>query len=638
MKTTARRPWHRIAPGALPGLRASRAAPGLLAAILLGTLLPSAALPILPSLSAPLAAPLAAQERILSYDSEVEVLADGTLEVTERITVRAEGRQIRRGIYRDFPTRYRDRYGNRFRVGFEVEGVERDGRPEEWFTERLSNGVRINTGGDALLPVPAEYTFTLRYRTTRQLGFFQEHDELYWNAIGTGWEFPIETGVVEVRLPEEVPPEGMGVEGYTGRQEAQGTRYEARVAGPGVARFRLTDGLGPREGLTIVVTFPKGIVEEPSRAQRAGWFLADNRGVFVALVGLIGLLWYCITRWQAVGRDPRPGVIIPRYRPPEEHGPAALRYLQRMGYDPRCFSSDLLALAVAGRLGIGSRKRLLSEEWWLEGQGPSGNGSPPDHPGDASTLTRVMASQETLLRRLLPSGTGRLELKSSNASTVSAAQSAHKKVLDRELHPAYFKRNADKTAAAGGIAAAAAILAFVVSGGNGILAIIALTAVMLVTVAIFGVLVRAPTPEGRDLLDEIEGLKLYLSVAERDELAQLPGPEAPDGRDGPSGPPKLDAERYEALLPYAVALEVEDAWTRKFTAAVGAAAAAEASRRMNWYSGHVPITNLTGFTTALGSTLSSQVASASSPPGSSSGSGGGGSSGGGGGGGGGGGR
>ena len=39
----------------------------------------------------------------------------------------------------------------------------------------------------------------------------------------------------------------------------------------------------------------------------------------------------------------------------------------------------------------------------------------------------------------------------------------------------------------------------------------------------------------------------------------------------------LDAKRYETLLPYAVALEVEDAWTTKFTLAVGAAAAAAAT-------------------------------------------------------------
>ena len=34
----------------------------------------------------------------------------------------------------------------------------------------------------------------------------------------------------------------------------------------------------------------------------------------------------------------------------------------------------------------------------------------------------------------------------------------------------------------------------------------------------------------------------------------------------------LDAGRYEALLPYAVALEVEEAWTEKFTTAVAAQA------------------------------------------------------------------
>ena len=126
------------------------------------------------------------QERILSYDSTVAVNADGSMDVEERIRVRAEGEAIRRGIYRDFPTRYRDRHGNRVVVDFTVKDVLRDGRPEPWFTERQSNGVRLNTGNDDFLPVPAEYTYTLRYRTSRQLGFFEDHDELYWNAIGTG--------------------------------------------------------------------------------------------------------------------------------------------------------------------------------------------------------------------------------------------------------------------------------------------------------------------------------------------------------------------------------------------------------------------------------------------------------------------
>lgn len=127
-----------------------------------------------------------AEERILDYKVDIAIQADGSLDVTERITVNVEGNQIRRGIYRDFPTRYRDRYGNRVVVDLQVLDVQRNDQPEPWFTERLSNGIRINTGNDDLLPAPAEHTFTLRYRTTRQLGFFADHDELYWNAIGTG--------------------------------------------------------------------------------------------------------------------------------------------------------------------------------------------------------------------------------------------------------------------------------------------------------------------------------------------------------------------------------------------------------------------------------------------------------------------
>jgi uncharacterized membrane protein len=130
-------------------------------------------------------------------------------------------------------------------------------------------------------------------------------------------------------------------------------------------------------------------------------------------------------------------------------------------------------------------------------------------------------------------------------------------------------------------------------------------------------------------MDEIEGLRMYLDVAERDELKSLKGP-----ADG--GPPPLDAGRYEALLPYAMALEVEEGWTKQFISAVGAAAAQQSSP--SWYRGTGTPMGLASVGHHLGSALESQISSAATPPGSSSGGGGGGSSGGGGGGGGGGGR
>jgi uncharacterized membrane protein YgcG len=222
-----------------------------------------------------------------------------------------------------------------------------------------------------------------------------------------------------------------------------------------------------------------------------------------------------------------------------------------------------------------------------------------------------------------------IELDNKNAEQVAGARDAHRKVLDRALHPRYFRRNMGRVGIGFGILIVTGALAFIVAGGSGIPIIVAVLVLMLIVLGVFSWLVRAPTEEGRRLLDEVEGLRLYLSVAERQDLARMPSPDAP---------PLLDAERYEALLPYAVALEVEDAWTKKFTAAAGAAAVAAATQRMGWYSGTGRASDIGDFSRAIGSSLSSSISAASSPPGSSSGSGGGGSSGGGGGGGGGGGR
>ena len=56
-----------------------------------------------------LSASVSAAEFIESYHSDIEVQRNGDLLVTETIRVHAEGKAIRRGIYRDFPIRYTDR-------------------------------------------------------------------------------------------------------------------------------------------------------------------------------------------------------------------------------------------------------------------------------------------------------------------------------------------------------------------------------------------------------------------------------------------------------------------------------------------------------------------------------------------------
>ena len=87
-----------------------------------------------------------AEERILDFQSDVLVHSDGNLLVTETIRVNAEGQDIRRGIFRDFPTKYKDRLGNNYKVDLNVLGVKRNGSDEPFHTEKRANGIRIYMG------------------------------------------------------------------------------------------------------------------------------------------------------------------------------------------------------------------------------------------------------------------------------------------------------------------------------------------------------------------------------------------------------------------------------------------------------------------------------------------------------------
>jgi uncharacterized membrane protein len=135
-------------------------------------------------------------------------------------------------------------------------------------------------------------------------------------------------------------------------------------------------------------------------------------------------------------------------------------------------------------------------------------------------------------------------------------------------------------------------------------------------------LLKQPTLAGRKLMDQIEGFKMYLTTAEGAELAQAVPAKTP--------------ELYERLLPYAIALEVENAWAEQFSGVLRNAADGDGNGyQPGWYSGtSFNQIGATHFASALSSSLSSTISSSSTAPGSSSGSSSGGSSGGGGGGGG----
>jgi uncharacterized membrane protein YgcG len=613
------------------------------------------------------AAPAAAEEKITSFVSDVAIQKDSSLQVTETIDVHSEGDRIRHGIYRDFPTLYSGRNGGRVRVGFTFEGAERDGQPEPAKTEPLSNGVRIRIGSADTEIEPGDHRYVIRYRTTRQIGRFGDFDELYWNATGNGWIFPIDVAEVRIRLPS---PAGFGQRSaYTGAQGSTDSNAEMVSESREEIAFRTTWPLAPYEGLSVAVAFPKNVVGEPDQQTKLGWWLSDYGPPAVGLFGLLGVLAFYFFAWHRVGRDPRPGTIVPLFSPSDDLSPAGMRYVVEQIVDNRAFAAALVDMGVKGHVKIREE-----DGGWLS--------------ADTRTIERLSSStplpeeEEAALGQIASTGEI-VAMKQENHSKFSSAKSELESVLKKKFEGRLFKRNYGWAAAGFGLFVAAlwlssASVAAASGFGDGMMVAVALGAAVTAGLfmllqqtmgatgkCLFGALgalfgfgalalglplfvealnsgwwfplvlpalafpivmsafwwISAPTVEGRQVLDRIAGFKQYLSITERDRLDRMT-------------PPEDTPELFEKYLPYAIALGVENRWADRF-APVLAAAAAQGQQGFAWYSGsNSPWSDTDGFTRSVGSSLASTVSSASTPPGSSSGSGGGGFSGGGGGGGG----
>jgi hypothetical protein len=632
-------------------------------------------------LSAVVSSPLAAQEQeeILAFDAHVEIHDGGRLVVTEEITVRSLGQEIRRGIYRDFPTDFpRERGFGRIQAPFTVLSVERDGGAEPWSTESIGGpggrgGVRVRIGDADVLLDDGVHRYRLTYETWRWVRFGPGEDRLYWNVTGNGWDFTIVSASASVTLPRAVDGP-VSLEGWTGPEGS--TASDARWNWDAEARtatFRTTRSLEPREGLTLRVVFPSGIVAPPSADVEATWFRMDWGGYLDALsvFGLVFALY--LLMWTRVGRDPPARPLVVRYEPPPGFSPASLGYIRNRGYAQELLTAALVSLGVHRALSIRKEKR----HWSLTREGT---------PEEA-----VAADERVLLAKLLGSRST-LALESSQSSTLQDAIKAQKSALRTHLERHYFELNR-RWFAAGlalsivGFAALAWRDRYGISpevwffglwlsfwsigvgtlvlrawrawraalGGAGFGSWVEAVFMTLFSIPFVGAeifvlwlltvrmpqhlmiaavglgllnvlfyhLLERPTLKGRGVLDHLEGFRAFLSSTDGDRLDRTLVPDR-------------TPELFERYLPHAIALGVENRWAEGFKDALvaGASAAATGSGSLAWYQGGSS-SDLGTVASSLGGGFSSSLSTASSPPPSSGGGGSsGGSSGGGGGGGG----
>ena len=202
----------------------------------------------------------------------------------------------------------------------------------------------------AIAPIPTgEHTYVYRYDAGRMLGFFDDNDELWWNVTGDDWDFPIDRASAAVRFDFDVPVDQVTMDAWQG---SFGSTERATTLQDDGFRFETTRSLAVGEGFSILIAWPKGLVDEPSDVQRLIWLLTDNLNLLVALAGLAAMLGYYMPVWRNYGKDPAPGVVFTRYEPPAGFSPASLRYIANMNYDDETMTSGVISLAVKGFLHI----------------------------------------------------------------------------------------------------------------------------------------------------------------------------------------------------------------------------------------------------------------------------------------------
>ncbi|MHB2265438.1 DUF2207 domain-containing protein [Aliihoeflea sp. PC F10.4] len=574
--------------------------------------------------------PLVAQaaEEIRSFRSNIEVGADGVLRVSEEIIVNVEGQDISRGIFRDIPLRYEDANGRMREVGLDILSVTRDGAPESYRAERASGMLRVRIGDADMLLAHGVHTYEITYETTRQIRFFDDHDELYWNVTGNGWDFPILEATADIRLPAGARTDDVTF--FTGPYGSTDRDASAQVLDGGNRIVVTADGrLAPRAGLTAVVAIPKGVIAPPGPEEERAFWWDDYGALTVGGIGLAIVLLYYFWAWSRVGRDPPAGVMVPRWTPPDGVSPALMNYIDKRGFRGQgwdAFSAAVVDLAIKGHVELEDLERDLTIR-------RKGSGMPSGLPvGEAAILKEMPTDGDTLM------------VDKANGERVQKTGRAFRSAIESEHHTSFYRHNISYLIA-GVILSVLTVLAMIVltgmsdavitvmlatsllsliiaygavqvgrsfynarTFGQRIMAVVAagfmafvvqtmisgaigvflpwwpdisVVAPFLVYIAIltanitFFFLMGAPTPLGQKKTEEIAGLRHYLTVAEKDRMNM-------------QGAPEMSPKHFETLLPYAMALGVEKPWSKAFDTWLAAAMAAGTVAGYvgpNWYHG-----------------------------------------------------
>lgn len=475
---------------------------------------------------------------IESFDVQVRVERDGGIVVTETIRPHFEGEW--NGLYRDVPVQYRTPQGFNKTLFVTMRSV----------VDESGNAYRVESSRErhyrrfkVWVPGARDVTKTivLTYHVPNALLFFEDHDELYWNITGDEWEVPIQSATATIELPPAVT--GVRTLAFTGAYGSRERDAEVAVDGS-LVRLQMRRELGFREGLTAVVGWDKGFVQEPPRTAAAGRFLRSNWPLFLPLLVLLGML----RLWWVRGRDPRRLPVVVRYDPPEGLTPAEVGTLIDNRPDMRDITATLVDMAVRGHMTIEEKvqKKLLgmlsdTEYIFTRKQPPAGSAPLKPH--------------ETALMDGLFDGGERVSTDALENKFYRILPRIHDRLFEQLIAAKCYQRRPDRVRALYLVLAVVVFPLVMLLGafltrnmGMAPQAWVGAGILSAVVVAVFAVVMPARTTRGARLREQVLGFEEFLSRVDRERFERV----------------AKTPELFEKMLPYAMCLGVEKRWVAAF--------------------------------------------------------------------------
>lgn len=524
---------------------------------------------------------------ISSFHVDLLVEPSGGLDVTETLAINFVGSW--NGIYRWIPVEESKGFWGKKLLDLRVVGIldDRGARLSyETSRERGYEKFKIYIPG----AVNTTRTVVIGYRVSNALRYFDDHDELYWNVTGNEWPVPIRQASAAITLPPGAVG-GVRAAAYTGPHGARGEDHRLAVT-DNVVRLETSRALAYKEGLTVAVGWPKGVVAGPGAMIRVRDFAREHGILLLPAVVFLGYF----AAWYRIGRDPRLGrSIMPHYEPPDGLRPAEVGALVDGRVDQRDIAALLVDLAVRGYLRIEETR----EDGWLFAK----TSYTFHRTKEPSEWEGLLPFERAMLRGLFETRRTSVRVDELKNRFYSSLELIRNHLYAALKGRRYVRFRPDKVRT--GMTAA---LVFVAVGSlvAAILAVDTLAAhplaafgaalVAIVVAFLFGRLMPALTRRGAEARLHVLGFEEYLGRAERDRL-RLATPET-----------------FERFLPYAMALGVEGRWAQAFEGIY--------TRPPDWYAGPSPTGRFTAssFTRSLGSMTSSAASTFASSPRSSSGS------------------